>query len=109
MAVKRLIRADSLKTFEELLRELGARAQHLRLLRNVPQEELAVRAGVGVKALRRFERSGEGTVETALRLALALGADAEFEALFSPPPYQSLADAEARERMSTRQRARRRR
>lgn len=95
-------------SFSESLEALGARAQHLRLLRNVTQADLARHAGVGLKALRRFEATGMGTLETALRIAAALGVDEAFGALFAAPPFASLAEAEAEAAATTRRRASRR-
>lgn len=92
----------------DLLLALGGRAQQLRLLRNVTQAELATNAGVGLKALRRFEASGLGTLETALRIAVALGVADAFSALFEAPPFQSLAEVEAQAAATTRRRASRR-
>lgn len=107
MVLKRPKQGLSLRPLPEVLAALGKRAQQLRLLRNRTQDELAARAGVGVKALRRFELSGEGTLQTALRVAVALDVDSAFDALFAAPPYESLADIEARLHLTTRKRARR--
>ena len=86
---------------------MGDRLRQLRLLRNITQEELAERAGVGVKVLRRFEATGSGTVETALRLATVLGVDEGFERLFELPPLRSLDELDAQEAVTQRKRARR--
>jgi transcriptional regulator with XRE-family HTH domain len=101
--------AGSYLNLRDLLRGLGARAQQLRLLRDVSQEALATRAGVSVKTLRRFESTGQATVESALRIAVALHAVEGFEALFAAPPFKTLAEAEAREATKSRRRASRRR
>lgn len=90
----------------DTLRALGARVQQLRLGRNVTQADLATNAGVGLKALRRFEASGLGTLETAVRVAVALGVADAFGRLFETPPFNSLAEAEAQTARVTRRRAR---
>jgi transcriptional regulator with XRE-family HTH domain len=95
-----------LRGITDTLREVGARLKHLRLLRNMKQAELATNAGVGLKALRRFEASGMGTLETALRIAIALGVADAFDELFKAPPFNSLAEAEAQTAATTRRRAR---
>jgi HTH-type transcriptional regulator / antitoxin HipB len=95
-----------LMSISDALRALGARAQRLRLLQNVTQAELATNAGVGLKALRRFEVSGKGTLESAVRIAVALGAADAFSALFEAPAFNSLAEAEAQTAAATRRRAR---
>ena len=48
--------ADYFLSIGDALSSLGARVQRLRLSRNVTQQELAEKAGVGLKALRRLER-----------------------------------------------------
>lgn len=97
------------QTFADTLRELGARARSLRLIRGLDQAALAERAGVGVATIRRFEKSGHATLENALRIATALQAGAGFAQLFAPPPYRSLDEALARPEVVARQRAPRRR
>lgn len=100
--------ADYFLSIGASLRDLGLRAQRLRLLRNLTQEELGKNAGVGIKALRRFEASGQGTLENVVRLAVALGVEEPFGRLFEAPPFSSLAEAEAQAALVTRKRARKR-
>jgi transcriptional regulator with XRE-family HTH domain len=78
------------------------------LLRQLTQDELAVRAGVGVATVRRFEKTGTASIENVLRIATALNAEAAFEKLFEAPAYASLDEALARPTITTRRRAPRR-
>jgi transcriptional regulator with XRE-family HTH domain len=100
--------ADYFLSIATSLRALGARAQRLRLLQNLTQQQLATNAGVGLKVLRRFEASGQGTVENAVRIAVALGVAEPFAALFEAPRFTTLAEAEAQAAGATRRRARKR-
>lgn len=100
---------DYRKPFGHTLAALGARARQLRLLRELGQDELAFRAGVGVATVRRFEKTGTASIENVLRIAAALDADPAFEQLFALPTYTSLDEALARDAKVTRQRAPRRR
>jgi transcriptional regulator with XRE-family HTH domain len=100
---------DYKDTLQETLRALGARARQLRLLRNLRQEELAERAGVGVATVRRFEKTGTASIEGVLRIAAALGAEQAFDMLFEAPAYASLDEALARPKLAQRQRAPRKR
>ena len=79
----------------------------LRILLGLTQQELAVRSGIGVATLHRFEKTGTLSLENALRVSLALGAEKGFESLFSLPAYASLDEALARpkERVRVRRRA----
>jgi len=92
----------------ETLRALGGRARQLRLVRGLPQEELAEHAAVGLATVRRFEKTGRASIENVLRIATALGAERAFDQLFEAPPYASLDEALARPAVTARRRARRR-
>lgn len=93
----------------DMLRAIGQRARQLRLLRSWRQAELAERAGIGVATIHRFEKTGSSSLENALRIAVALGAEAGFDRLFEAPAYTSLDEALARPAATTRQRAPRQR
>ena len=92
-------------SLQEMSRAIGERARRLRLTRNLRQEELATRAGVGIATVSRFEKTGAASVETVLRIATALNAESSFDRLFEPPPYATLDEALARPDTTHRQRA----
>lgn len=71
---------------DSLLRSLGARLRDARLLREWSLEEVAIRSGVPLSTYRRLERSGEGSLRTLARVAVALGRQAELAALFPVEP-----------------------
>ncbi len=89
----------------ETLRAVGERAKRLRLVANLPQAALARQAGVGLATLQRFEATGKVSLENALRIAIALRAERDFEQLFAPPPATTLDEA-MRPEKPLRQRAR---
>ena len=61
-----------MKTSRQIETEIGSRLARLRLSRNVTQSMLAADAGVGVRTLRRLEAGKPSTLDTFLRVALAL-------------------------------------
>ena len=95
-------------TPSDVLIAVGERARQLRLLRDLTQEDLARRSGVGTATLYRFEKTGRLSLENALRIAVALGAEDAFQHLFALPKYTSLDEALARPATVRRKRARRR-
>lgn len=80
----------NLQSPDDIERELGDRLRQLRVQQELRQGDLAERAGVDVKALRRFEQSGQGSVSTLVRICFALGVQNQLAALFPPPPAASL-------------------
>lgn len=61
-----------MKTIQQIETEIGVRLARLRLSRNVTQSMLAKDAGIGVRTLRRLEAGKPSTLDTFLRIALAL-------------------------------------
>jgi transcriptional regulator with XRE-family HTH domain len=96
-------------SYSSILASLGRRARELRIFRELKQAELAARAGIGLGTVQRFERTGDVSIENALRIATVLGADGGFDALFELPKYRTLDEALARPASSARQRVRSRR
>lgn len=61
-----------MKTSRQIETEIGSRLAQLRLSRNVTQSMLASDAGIGVRTLRRLEAGQPSTLDSFLRVALAL-------------------------------------
>lgn len=59
-------------TSQQIEHEIGQRLARLRLARNVTQIDLAEKAGIGVRTLRRLEAGNPSTLDTFLRVAAAL-------------------------------------
>ena len=69
------------QTNSQYIKMLGERLERSRLLRNIPQSELARQAGISPRTLRRME-SGEGaSLESFIRLLSALDLDGNLAAL----------------------------
>lgn len=63
----------TLATPDEIAHELGIRLRRHRLTRGWRQRELAERAGVSEVIVRRLEREGAATLESFIRVLVALG------------------------------------
>jgi transcriptional regulator with XRE-family HTH domain len=96
-----------MESYSATLIALAERCRSLRLIRNLSQSDVAKRAGLGVMTIHRFESTGHATIENVLRIATALGAEKDFDALFQLPKYRSLDEAIARPRVLARKRVRR--
>lgn len=82
----------SLYTPVTLAKELGQRTARLRLQQNWKRATLAERSGVSTASLKRFETTGQISLENLLKVALALGRLDQFETLFEPLPARSFAE-----------------
>jgi transcriptional regulator with XRE-family HTH domain len=60
----------------------AARAR--RIAGDITQSDLAARSGVSLASLKRFEQTGQISLTSLLRLAMALNALNDFAALFPP-------------------------
>ena len=89
-------------TSRSLRAELGARLARQRLARNVTQVALAANAGIGLRTLRRVEAGAPSSLDSVLRIAIALGLA---EGLMSGIPEQEIRPIE---RVESRGRERRR-
>jgi transcriptional regulator with XRE-family HTH domain len=79
-----------LETVQELADGVAARLRSVRLDADLTQAGLAARSGVTLASLRRFETTGQIALESLIRLAQALGRDADMATLFAPAPVASL-------------------
>ena len=73
-----------------LAKGIAARMRKRRLELNLTQKGLAMKAGVSLGSLKRFENSHEISLKHLLMLAVVLDATEEFDALFSKRQYQSI-------------------
>ena len=79
-----------IKTPIEYGLEIAGNLKKLRKRRKLSQQALAERSGVSYGSLKRFEQTGEISLESLLKIALVLDAAAPFEALFKPAEIKSI-------------------
>ena len=73
----------SIETAGEVRDRIAIRFKARRLAMNLPQRELAKRAGVSWSSLKRFEREGLISLDSLLSLAMVLGCLEDFDELAS--------------------------
>lgn len=72
--------------------EVAAREKERRRKLGITQEQLSVRSGVSLGSLRRFEQTGQISLESLVRLMRALDCENELDGLFVKPAYRSIHD-----------------
>jgi len=82
----------ALLTSEEIGAELAKRAKGRRLSLDLTVEGLAKRSGVALGTLKKFERTGQISLISFIRLAVALKDDAALEKLLLEAEYDTLED-----------------
>ncbi len=78
------------KTPDSILTSIAAKIKERRLERNWTQKFLASKSGMPLATYRRFEREGEISLRSLIMVSIALGAEDDFDALFSTKSYQSI-------------------
>lgn len=79
----------------ECLAQIAEKAKAKRLSLNLSQQNLSVRSGVSLGSIKRFERTGQISLESLLKLALVLKSLESFNSLFAEEPLQSLPSIDA--------------
>lgn len=78
------------KTWNEINIEIANRMIQIRKRKKISQNELAKKSGVSLGSLKRFEQSGEISLKSFTKLAIALGIEEELMALFQNVPFDSI-------------------
>lgn len=77
-------------TPKELGMEIAANLKKLRKQRKLSQKALAEKAGLSYGSMKRFEQTGEISLESLLKIAIVLGETAPLESLFKPTEIKSI-------------------
>lgn len=91
---------------EGIAKEIAKRARQLRLQKNITQQSLAERSGVSLGSVKRFESSGQISLQNLLLYAVVLDATDEFGQLFLQIEYKSVDEVIKINKSHTRKRAR---
>ncbi|MFM8454915.1 MAG: helix-turn-helix domain-containing protein [Gammaproteobacteria bacterium] len=76
----------NMMTPQEMQKAIALQLRALRLERNLSQQTLSERSGVSYGSLKKFEQTGQISLESLLKLALILGCMDDIKALFEPRP-----------------------
>lgn len=78
------------KTWTEINMDIANRMVQLRKRKKISQKELEAKSGVSLGSLKRFEQSGEISLQSFTKLAIALEVEGELETLFREVPFGSI-------------------
>lgn len=78
------------KTWTEINNDIAQKIVRLRKRKKITQKQLAVRLGVSLGSLKRFEQSGEISLQSLTKIAIALDVENELEDLFNNVPFASI-------------------
>lgn len=78
------------ETAEELDQKLAQRVRGIRKRRSISQKKLAAMSGVSYGSIKRFETTGQISLLSLTKLAIALGIADDLRAAFSQIPYLTI-------------------
>lgn len=78
------------ETAEELDQKLAQRVPNIRKRRSISQEKLAAMSGVSHGSIKRFETTGQISLISLTKIAMALDIADELRSLFLQVPYRNI-------------------
>lgn len=78
------------KTPNEIARSLAEKIKQQRKKMKISQQELAQKSGVSLGSIKRFETKYEISLQSFIKIAIALDLDGDLENLFTTKPYSSI-------------------
>lgn len=78
------------ETAEELDLKLAQRIRNIRKRRSISQEKLASMSGVSYASVKRFESTGQISLLSLTKIAMALDIADELRNIFSQVPYRDI-------------------
>ncbi len=78
------------ETAEELDQKLAGRVRNIRKRRSISQQKLAAMSGVSYGSVKRFETTGQISLLSLTKIAIALDMGDELRNLFTQVPYRNI-------------------
>lgn len=79
-----------LKSPTDINMEIARRMQKKRKVNKLTQKQLAQKSGVSLGSIKRFERLGEISLSSLVKIAFVLDCEDDFDALFARKEYGSI-------------------
>lgn len=74
----------------DICMKLALKMRNIRKRKNITQEQLATRSNVSYATLRKFEKTGQISLESFVKLTMELGVVSEINSLFEQPIYSNI-------------------
>lgn len=87
-----ILSANFLFSPNSIAKNIAQKAQKRRLELNISQNDLALKSGVSLGSIKRFENKNEISLKSLLKIAFILQSTDEFDALFTKKQYISIND-----------------
>lgn len=78
------------ETAEELDKKIADRVRLIRKRRSISQEKLAQLSGVSFGSVKRFETTGQISLLSLTKIAMALGMADDLRQIFTEVPYRNI-------------------
>ena len=78
------------KTPNEIAKSIAEKIKQQRKKLKISQQELAQKSGVSLGSIKRFETKYEISLQSLIKLTIALDLEGDFEKLFSNKTYTSI-------------------
>ena len=78
------------ETAEDLDRKLAQRIRNIRKRRSISQEKLSSMSGVSYGSVKRFEATGQISLISLTKIAMALDIADELRSIFTQVPYKNI-------------------
>jgi len=75
---------------QQIEKEICHRVEKIRLSRNISQEQLALKAGVSLRTIGRLEKGQGVSLDTFIRVLIALGIQQNIETLLPDPSIRPI-------------------
>lgn len=89
-----LLAGFALTGADDVARRIADDFRRRRIEKNLTRRQVAERARVALPTLTRFEQKGLISLESLIKLAMALGYVSELESVFSEPKFSTMAELE---------------
>ncbi|PKM93777.1 MAG: XRE family transcriptional regulator [Firmicutes bacterium HGW-Firmicutes-1] len=80
----------SQKTPKEIDEGIALRIRSIRKAMKLTQEKLSEKSGVSLGSVKRFEHTGEISLSSLTKIAIAMECENDLESLFSERPFKSI-------------------